>query len=57
MKKYVSPELNVELFNLADMIMLSNPDFNGGVGGGTEGGGQGGGAGGYNEDELFGGNP
>lgn len=27
MKKYVSPELNVELFNLVDMIMESGVDF------------------------------
>jgi hypothetical protein len=29
MKKYVSPELNVELFNLIDLIMVSGPDFGG----------------------------
>ena len=35
MKKYVSPELNVELFNLVDMIMESGVDF-GSTGTGTD---------------------
>ena len=50
MKKYVSPELNVELFNLADMIMLSAGSFNGGATGGTEGGGNNGSGDEHNND-------